>query len=503
MKKKRKIAAALALLLICGGQLRGERAFAEETYRNVKVLETEGEAYVERNEIQMPVYEQQMIQGGDYMTTGTDGRVDLRLDDDKYMVVEEDSQVEFELEGDQEKGAIRIYLTESAVYNEIENPLAQDDSYEIHTPDGVMAVRGTKFRVSVRKNSDGTFRETFITVFDGTVYVRVNNGEKEEAFVQAGEEAIIDKNLYEEEGNEKETEPRFRKRGGDIEIGNLPEYLIALAEASRNAAAAADGGAMAPSESAAARIPETAPADAQYTPETETPDAQQPPTETEAPDAQQPPTETETPDALKPSTEPETETQNTPELPTEAETADTQPTEPETQNTPELPTEAETADTQPPETETPNTPEPPTEPGTADTQPPETETPNTPEPPTEAETADTQPPETETPDTPQDTADPTPTDTPQDTADPTPTDTPQDTTDPAPTDTPQDTADPSPTDTPQDTTDPSPTDTPQDTSDPAAADAPQDTAAKAVGMALIPIAFCEIAVFVKKRKGKH
>ncbi len=448
MKKKRKIAAALALLLICGGQLRGERAFAEETYRNVKVLETEGEAYVERNEIRMPVYEQQVIQGGDYMTTGTDGRVDLRLDDDKYMVVEEDSQVEFELEGDQEKGAIRIYLTEGAVYNEIENPLAQDDSYEIHTPDGVMAVRGTKFRVSVRKNSDGTFRETFITVFDGTVYVRVDNGEKEEAFVQAGEEAIIDKNLYEEEGNEKETEPRFRKRGGDIEIGNLPEYLIALAEASRNAAAAADGGAMAPSESAAARIPETAPADAQYTPETETPDAQQPPTETEAPDAQQPPTETEapnaqqppteteTPDALQPSTEPETadtqppetETQNTPELPTEAETADTQPTEPETPNTPELPTEAETADTQPPEPETPNTPEPPTEPETADTQPPETETPNTPEPPTEAETADTQPPEPETPDTPQDTADPTPTDTPQDTADPAPTDTPQDTT---------------------------------------------------------------------------
>ena len=211
-------------LLLFLGYLCRQVFWSESTYRNVKVLETEGEAYVTRKDTQISVYEQMIIQGGDSMVTGKDGRVDLQLDDDKYLVVEEDSQVEFELEGNKEKGAICIYLNQGAVYNQIDNPLAQDDSYEIHTPDGVMAVRGTKFRVSVRTSSNGKKRETRISVFDGTVHVQLD-GNSDEVFLTEDNEAVINNNIDEKDENNEQSKPWFTKREGKIETDNLPDYL--------------------------------------------------------------------------------------------------------------------------------------------------------------------------------------------------------------------------------------------------------------------------------------
>ena len=211
-------------LLLFLGYLCRQVFWSESTYRNVKVLETEGEAYVTRKDTQISVYEQMIIQGGDSMVTGKDGRVDLQLDDDKYLVVEEDSQVEFELEGNKEKGAICIHLNQGAVYNQIDNPLAQDDSYEIHTPDGVMAVRGTKFRVSVRTSSNGKKRETRISVFDGTVHVQLD-GNSDEVFLTEDNEAVINNNIDEKDENNEQSKPWFTKREGQIETDNLPNYL--------------------------------------------------------------------------------------------------------------------------------------------------------------------------------------------------------------------------------------------------------------------------------------
>ena len=211
-------------LLLFLGYLCRQSLWSENTYRNVKVLETEGEAYVTRKDTQISVYEQMIIQGGDSMVTGKDGRVDLQLDDDKYLVVEEDSQVEFELEGNKEKGAICIYLNQGAVYNQIDNPLAQDDSYEIHTPDGVMAVRGTKYRVSVRTSSNGKKRETRISVFDGTVHVQLD-GNSDEVFLTEDNEAVINNNIDEKDENNEQSKPWFTKREGKIETDNLPDYL--------------------------------------------------------------------------------------------------------------------------------------------------------------------------------------------------------------------------------------------------------------------------------------
>ena len=138
------VLAAAVIVVVCVVLFGGE-----ETYRSVRVLEYQGEATVTRDGEEFAVYDDLVVQGGDGLTTGADGEVDLRLDQDKYLVVESSSQVAFQLEGNTEQGAIRIELQAGAVFNSIENPLAEGDSYEIVTPDGVMAVdvsRDSKIR---------------------------------------------------------------------------------------------------------------------------------------------------------------------------------------------------------------------------------------------------------------------------------------------------------------------------------------------------------------------
>ncbi len=197
----------ILLLIITGTAACGSK---DEVYRNVKVLDIKGTSYLDREGTQMPVYKELVLQGNDQITTEKESQVDLRLDSDKYLIIEESSKVKFELEGDTEKGAIRIHLEEGAVYNEINNPLGENDSYEIHTPDGVMAVRGTKFRVAIGYSEDHNFRETTITVLEGTVHVSVNNTVNEETSLTAGEAAIIEKDLRANTESQKE-EPRLKK----------------------------------------------------------------------------------------------------------------------------------------------------------------------------------------------------------------------------------------------------------------------------------------------------
>lgn len=101
--------ALAVVVIVCMVFLGGEK-----TYRSVRVLEYQGQATVTRKGETFSVYDDLVIQGGDGMATGEDGQVDLRLDEDKYLMVESSSQVSFDLEGNTEKGAIRINLQEGA-----------------------------------------------------------------------------------------------------------------------------------------------------------------------------------------------------------------------------------------------------------------------------------------------------------------------------------------------------------------------------------------------------
>lgn len=105
------------------------------------------------------------------------------------------------------------------MFNSIENPLAEGDSYEIVTPDGVMAVRGTQFRVAVGASPDGNARETRVSVLERTVHVQLNNHAQDQTSLTAGQEAII-------EGDwEQDDACYFQTAGEAIDLDTVLEYL--------------------------------------------------------------------------------------------------------------------------------------------------------------------------------------------------------------------------------------------------------------------------------------
>ncbi len=167
------------LLAGCGG--------AEDTFRNARVISVSGIAGLLREENTMDVYEGLVLKGGDQITTGDNGRVDLKLDEDKYVVLEPGTTVTLELEGNARKGAIRLHQVSGTIHHTLENPLSEADSYEVHTPDAVMAVRGTDFITSVFQTEAGT--QTTTEVQDGAVEMTPNNSQDPSQTLEPGESA--------------------------------------------------------------------------------------------------------------------------------------------------------------------------------------------------------------------------------------------------------------------------------------------------------------------------
>lgn len=220
MKKRRAGKLIAAIVMIAAAAVIFYLLFIRtgKLYRSIRVLDYEGQVDMTRGERALSVYKNMLIRGGDRMATGEDSRADLRLDDDKYLVVEPSTRLSFELSGNKHEGAIRIRLDEGAVYNSIENPLEDGDSYEVVTPDGVMAVRGTRFRVAVENNAEGSARQTRVSVWEGAVYVELNNSEKDSISLQAGNEALI-------ESGSDGGESFFLIGEQDIDEDAVPDYL--------------------------------------------------------------------------------------------------------------------------------------------------------------------------------------------------------------------------------------------------------------------------------------
>ncbi len=228
MTMKQLTALLLALLLtVCSPALA-----EEETFRNGKVLDAQGGATVWRSNMEMPVYVQMVVQSGDRMETTADGWVVLCLDEDKYLILEPETKASFQLEGNSRRGMIRIHLHQGAIYSEIENPLNDADGYEITTPDGVMAVRGTNFRASHQQQ--GQMSQTNIQLFFGELAISTSDEISRQGALTEGQQTTLTTPLDENGEPVGETElgdPEPLNLDGlpeayDLELLQEPEALF-------------------------------------------------------------------------------------------------------------------------------------------------------------------------------------------------------------------------------------------------------------------------------------
>lgn len=178
------IAAAVIILLVN----------KEEAFRSILVYEVEGTAVIERESVgSMNATENLYLESGDRVSIGQDSSMRMKLDDDKYVMAEADTVFSIEAKGTDVNSKTKICLEQGAITNEIQNPLSKDSQYETSTPNSVMAVRGTIYRVELFTDENGD-QNTKMCCFQGKVEVMPilpDGTYGEETLVPAGSELVV------------------------------------------------------------------------------------------------------------------------------------------------------------------------------------------------------------------------------------------------------------------------------------------------------------------------
>ena len=189
--KKRLLVITLLCILIfsiisgCGKK--------EEEYRQIQVYKLDGTATVERQGSSMEAYENMQLQSGDMVETVAESYLQLKLDEDKYILIEPDSKISLQATGNSVDSKTSIYLEKGAIVNQLDHPLSEDSSYQVTTPNSTMAVRGTTFRVEITYDEKG-HSYAKVAVYGGKVECHLvfpDGTIAEPVMVEPGKEVLV------------------------------------------------------------------------------------------------------------------------------------------------------------------------------------------------------------------------------------------------------------------------------------------------------------------------
>lgn len=189
------ILAVVAIVAVAAVLLITRFAGKEETYRLIQIYQLEGKATIEREGIgPMDAVENLYLNSGDRICVGDGSSMRLKLDDDKYISVEENTSLTIVAEGTAEDSRTSIHVEQGAIISELQNKLNDNSSYDVITPNSVMAVRGTVFRVELVVDENGEIH-TRVSTFQGTVESRIVSSDDNQkeiiVLVEGGKEVAI------------------------------------------------------------------------------------------------------------------------------------------------------------------------------------------------------------------------------------------------------------------------------------------------------------------------
>ena len=190
----------------------------KDAYRILKVFEVEGQASVTRKDIgAIDPYNNMVLESGDTVAL-VKGVMMLQADEDKFISLEEDTELVLNAAGSSTNSKTTIELKKGTITNDIKNKLSNNSTYEVNTPNSTMSVRGTIFRVSVYEE-DGV-KYTKISVFEGKVASCLVYADgtisDEEVIIEKGNEVII---------YENETTTAYLTAPKPIEYAKVPESV--------------------------------------------------------------------------------------------------------------------------------------------------------------------------------------------------------------------------------------------------------------------------------------
>lgn len=148
----------------------------DDSYRTIKVYDVTGTATVTRNDKNLKAVNSMFLESGDKVRVDEASLLCLKMDEDKYLMAEENTTFSLEATGDSANSKTRLNLEYGKISNDIRQPLSSDSVYEVETPNAVMAVRGTFFIVEYFRDENGEYVTRIITL-QGKVEAWVKNAD--------------------------------------------------------------------------------------------------------------------------------------------------------------------------------------------------------------------------------------------------------------------------------------------------------------------------------------
>lgn len=190
----------------------------KEEYRIVKVYESEGDVIVNRTSTgEINAYDNMVLETGDNVKVG-EGFLTLKLDDDKYIYAEENTEFELLVSGNATNSKTTINLVSGALTNDIQNKLSDESYYEVNTPNSTMSVRGTVPRIEIYE-VDGVFYTKYV-VFEGEVEIQLVGPDGDKIGKSVNLKQDMQVTVY-----TNETETDFVTAPIQIDADNLPEKV--------------------------------------------------------------------------------------------------------------------------------------------------------------------------------------------------------------------------------------------------------------------------------------
>jgi len=203
-------------------------AFAADHARAAVVDEIKGTVRATQNELEMPAFRGLALLRGDGLAVGAESWSRLELDEGRFAIVEENTDIQISALADGLTGerVTRVFMSEGKVWFDVSRQLEGGESFEVFTPTCALTVRGTIFSVKFLNNA------TSFDVFEGEIAVSFyDDGELRVIILGSGEKATVAFNLEigtaatvtQGELNMRDLEP-FRE-GADEGPGGVYEAL--------------------------------------------------------------------------------------------------------------------------------------------------------------------------------------------------------------------------------------------------------------------------------------
>ena len=162
-------------------------------YRTISVEALNGLTSIVNDNKTTEAYVGLHLKSGDDVTVSQTGDLTLAMDEDKHVYAEPGTHFFVEAAGTLASTRTNVRMDKGSNLFRIDDPLEEDEFFNVDTPNSTMSVRGTVFRVTCSEDS-GIFY-TKIEVFEGEVYVEAlyENGSSTEKsrLLHAGESATI------------------------------------------------------------------------------------------------------------------------------------------------------------------------------------------------------------------------------------------------------------------------------------------------------------------------